>query len=514
MTTPGKGPVAHVAAFGLGLLLLTSTARAAWLEASSDHFVIYGDQPEKTLAGFAERLELYHAAMSHVLGREQERPSPSNRLTVFVVPTRGRVRELAGGNIQNLAGVYRPRAGSAIAVVPKLKQGASDYELDGETILFHEYAHHLMYSLTPRTYPRWFVEGFAEFFAGVTFKSDGSVGFGVPPMHRAAELAYAPEVPIRRLLDFDGGVRDRKQGFDSFYGQSWLLFHYLQFAPERAGQLARYQQQLASGVPALVAAQNAFGDLRRLEKDLDLYANRRKLSIMVVDRGHLNTGSIVVRPLRPGEAAIMPVVMRSKAGVTLEQALGLLPEARQVAGQHPQDAAVLAALAEAEFDADNDDAAIAAADRALAIDPGQINAQLQKGYALYRKAQAGALPPAAWKDVRSQFLRANRIEPDHPVPLVRFYLSFLEQGEPVTRNAVSGLERAMQVAPFDPSLRWLVAQQMISDERLSEASQTLAPLAYSPHPGEHTEAALRLLEEVEGRLGGSATATVDTARAD
>ena len=44
------------------LLLLASTAHAEWLEASSDHFVIYGDEDEKKVYEFAERLERFHAA--------------------------------------------------------------------------------------------------------------------------------------------------------------------------------------------------------------------------------------------------------------------------------------------------------------------------------------------------------------------------------------------------------------------------------------------------------------------
>jgi tetratricopeptide (TPR) repeat protein len=192
--------------------------------------------------------------------------------------------------------------------------------------------------------------------------------------------------------------------------------------------------------------------------------------------------------------------MRSKVGVTPEQALKLVPEARRIAAEYPDDPAVLTALAEAEFDADFHDAAIAAADRALAIDPTRINAHIQKGYALFAKAQSAESQAESWKAVRAQFVKANKVENDHPIPLVRFYLSYLEQGEPPTRNAVSGLEWAMQLAPFDPSLRWLVVQQMIRDERFEEAARTIAPLAYSPHPGEHTEQARLLLREIEARL--------------
>jgi tetratricopeptide (TPR) repeat protein len=486
----------------LSLLLFTTTASAALLEVSSDHFVIYGDQNEKVMRGFAERLELFHAAMAHVFGRKEQRPSPSNRVTVFVVSSHEKVREAVGADDSYLAGIYLPRAGSAIAVVPKLKGASSDYDISGEAVLLHEYAHHFMSGLTARTYPRWFVEGFAEFFAGAKFRPDGSVGLGVPPMHRAVELAVAREVPIRKLLAFDGGLTDAKKGYGSFYGQSWVLFHYLQFAPERAGQLQKYQQLLASGDSALEAAEGAFGDLDQLKKDLDGYERRKKLSIMVIDAKHLDRGAITVRPLRPGEAEVMPVVLRSKVGVTEEEALELVPRARSIAARHADDPAVLAALAEAEYDAGFHDAAIAAADRAIAIDPTRINAHLQKGYALFAKAQSGASPPESWKDVRAQFARTNRLENDHPIPLVRFYLTYLEQGEPPTRNAVSGLEWAMQLAPFDPTLRWMVVQQMIRDERFPEAVQTLAPLAYSPHPGEHTAQARKLLEEITARMDG------------
>ncbi len=197
---------------------------------------------------------------------------------------------------------------------------------------------------------------------------------------------------------------------------------------------------------------------------------------------------------------MMPTIIESRVGVSREEALELLPEARRIAALHPNDATVLAALAEAEFDAGNDAAAIAAADGALAIDPKQINAHLQKGYALSRQVESGALPKESWKDVRSQFIKANAVENDHPIPLVQFYLTYLKQGQRPTENAIDGLEWAMQLAPFDDSLRWLVVQQMNSDQRYSDAALMLAPLAYSPHPGKHTDEARQLLKDIEARI--------------
>ena len=371
-----------------------------------------------------------------------------------------------------------------------------------------------MAGLTARAYPRWFSEGFAEFFAAAKFREDGSVALGAQATHRTTELVYAQEVPIRTLLAFDGGYSEGKLRYDSFYGQSWVLFHYLQMAPERTGQLSKYQRLLATGNSALQAAEGAFGDLDKLESDVGHYMMRHRLSFMVVDAPYLTTGPITVRELRPGESAMMPVMIESNAGVSREEALELVPEARKVAARYPDDAAVLAALAEAEFDAGNDDAAIAAADRAVAIDPQQINAHIQKGYALAHKVESGALPKDSWKDVRSQFIKANGVDNDHPIPLVQFYLTYLKEGEQPTKNAIAGLEWAMDLAPFDASLRWLVARQLVSDERYKDAAQMLTPLAYSPHPGEHTDKARQLLKEVEAKLEPGQAASPDSVKAE
>jgi tetratricopeptide (TPR) repeat protein len=477
------------------LLLLAATANAEWQEASGDHFVIYSDQSEAAVRSFAERLERYHAAMAHVYALTPGKPSPSNRVTVFVISSPGKLHEILTVNDQHLRHGYIARAGASIAVIPAQK-GGSTYRITQEQALFHAYAHHFMIAnLTARAYPVWFNEGFAEFFASARFRA-GGVELGAADNALVPQLVVHPSVPLRTLLSSDGG-RKGATSHDAFYGQSWLLFHYLQMAPERAYQLASYQRLLAAGQAPLQAAEGAFGNLEQLEKDLDAYKRRRLIASLFVRGQELEVGSIVVRKLGPGEAAMMPTLVQSKAGVDRDEATALLPEARRVAALYPNDAAVLSALAEAEFDAGNDDAAIAAADRALAFDANRINAHLQKGYALARKVESGVLPKEAWRDVRIQFVKANAVENDNPIPLLRFYLTYLKQGEPPTKNAIAGLERSLQLAPFDGALRWVVAQQMIADERFEDAAQTLRPLAYSPHPSERAEAALKLLEEVE-----------------
>ena len=177
----------------------------------------------------------------------------------------------------------------------------------------------------------------------------------------------------------------------------------------------------------------------------------------------------------------------------------MLVQARGVAARYPGDAAVLAALAEAEYDAGNDAEAIAAADAALALDPAQVNAYVQKGYALFRRASdvEGEERVAAYRAAVAPFLALNKIENDHPLPLMFFYRSFAERGTQPPEQAVLGLRRAAELAPFDLGLRLTLAtQQMLSGE-LDEARANLVPVAYNPHGGDMAGGARQVIERID-----------------
>jgi len=89
----------------------------------------------------------------------------------------------------------------------------------------------------------------------------------------------------------------------------------------RAGQLSEYQQLPNAGDTALEAAEGAFGGLDRLERDVDSYLERHRLSYLTIERSALPIGPIRLRALTPGEAAIMPTLIRSAVGVTRNEAL-------------------------------------------------------------------------------------------------------------------------------------------------------------------------------------------------
>lgn len=486
----------------LALAVMPAAAQAEWLEASSPHFVVVADDSERDIRKFSEQLERYHHAMAVVTNAaDASAPSPSNRVTVFVVRNEREIQRLIG--MRNIGGFYLPRAGGSVAFVPEVETGRGQTDRS-MNVLMHEYAHHFLISNSAFPIPRWLGEGSAEFFSGARFSSDGGLTLGLPMRDSYLEIAYALDVDVDELLDPDLYEKNGRAGYDSFYGKSWALYHYLTFDPERRGQLGNYLRGMAAGKTSREAAVAAFGDLADLNRDLDQYLRRTRVMSMVFRADQLDAGQVDVRRLSPGEVAMLPAMIRSKRGVDSAEAAEVLVDARAVAAQYPGDAAVLAALAEAEFDAGNDTEAIAAADAALALDAGQANAYVQKGYALFRRATTAEDRTAAYSAAIAPFLALNQIENDHPLPLFYFYRSFVERGARPTDNAVQGLERAVDLAPFDLGLRMTLATQQIISGELASARENLVPIAYNPHGRGDAVAAIRnVIARID--LGGEPT---------
>lgn len=486
--------VSRALALSLAIMLAWSgTARAAWHEASSPHFLVYADQDDKQIRAFTEMLERYRSAMRVLYKLPDEPTSPSNRLTVFVVRDGGQVRKLLGNGSRYTQGFYQSRAGGSVAFIPRVESSSAEHVTEGELILLHEYAHHFMYSAFSGSAPLWFTEGFAEFYATAKFEKDGSVGLGLPAKHRAAEFAFAKDVPIELLLNTRKYRESATKRYDAFYGRSWLLFHYLTLSGNRPGQLNDYLARLGKGEGEDAAATNAFGDLATLDKELERYLVQRKMRYINFGADRITISEVRVRPLRAGEAAILPVVMRSRRGVDAEQAAIVVEEARAVAALHPDDPFVQTALAEAEFDAGNDEAALAAADKALASDPRAINALIQKMYALFRQAEDDS-SDAMWPKVRAAVAAANRVENDNPIPLSFYFRTFAAEGKMPPPVAVQGLQKALSLAPYDTGLRLTLAQYQIVTGAKSTARQTLSPLVNHPHDQRLSMVARALLD--------------------
>ena len=490
----------RVAAAIAAWILSASASAQQYHQASTRHFVIYSDQKPETIRKFAENLEKFDKAARFARNMPDMPQSKGNRLTIFVLPSEKEVRRLANDKTGFVSGFYKGRAAASVAYIPRRMENADPGSAN--LILLHEYAHHLMAQDLASPYPEWLVEGFAEFMSTAKFERDGSVGLGLPAHHRAYGLIAGNNLPFEVLLANQIGTVTVEQR-ESIYGRGWLLTHYLTFEPSRKGQIDAYVRAIAQGHEPLIAARTAFGDLKQLERELNRYVERRMPYLRVEGRA-LNVGTIDVVPLGAGASLAVPLLAELKNDADKTTAEPLAAKLRQIRSTYPGDPFVEVALAEAELTSEHSDAALAAADRALAADPSSTEAMILKGRAMIEKLVASSGSSEEFAAARQWFLKANKLDPEDPEPLYEFYRSYVLAGIRPTPNALAALHYASDLAPQDLNLRLNSAIAYLNEGKLKEARIALASVAYNPHGGGASAAAKRMIQKVDaGNVKGA-----------
>src|SRR6478752_7283217 len=106
----------------LALLLVPGAAHAEWYEASTPHFVVYGNDNPERLRKFADDLERFDQAMRVLRSMPNEPIGKGNRVIVYMLPTVAAVAKLHGNKL--IGGFYIPRAGGSVAFVPRRGDGS------------------------------------------------------------------------------------------------------------------------------------------------------------------------------------------------------------------------------------------------------------------------------------------------------------------------------------------------------------------------------------------------------
>ncbi|WP_300974965.1 hypothetical protein [Sphingomonas sp. LHG3406-1] len=486
-------------------LAATGEALAAWHEARTRHFIIYSEQSPSELKAYAERLERFDAAVRRISGMEDPSLTDAGKVTIYVLPTVYALQDLYGRRGDNVLGFYSPRASGSVAFVSNRTEAGRN-GLSANHVFQHEYLHHMMLSSQKTPYPAWMVEGYAEFYGTAEVQRDGAVRVGLPPQSRANTVLLDLGFNAEQMLT--GAAPKSEEDRSSLYAKGWLLTHMLAFDPVRRPQLDQYLLALRRGEAPLAAARGAFGDLKQLDKDLDRYGRGSFRGVMV-SPGPLPEVSI--RRLSEAEDAIMPVRIRSDRGVNPTTASQVAADARRIAARFPTDSFVQGVLAEAEYDVKDYKAAIAAADRALAVDAKNAQALVYRGRALMQLGRADRAK-AEWAEVRRSFVRANRADTENAEPLWLFYQSFLAAGERPSKSAIDGLIYAQVLAPHDMGLRFTTVRQLLIDSKPAEAEPIFAQIVFNPHI--NVGARPKLLEAMEKIRSRDSTAALDALLAD
>ena len=469
------------------VLFVSAPAHAEWWEARTDHFIIYSQDDERDTRKFAVDLERYDNALRSLQSiKFKPLTADWQRVTIYRL---GDVKDISRlAHSEGIAGFYEPRlipveftpvrdAKELGSITARMRDSRTD--LDPRSVLFHEYAHHFMFQYFPAGYPSWYVEAFAETLATIDLHADGSFHLGNPPQWRSDDLFHSMLTTTPQTLLASTSKPDFED-FYSYYSVGWLMNHYLTFEPARRGQLQTYLKLVDDGVPSGDAARRAFGDLDRLGNEISSYKNKGKLYGADVRPANTATPKVEMRRLGADEEAVMPIKVRSKAGVTHAEAGGVAGDARGVASKYPTSLPAQLELYEAEFDAEHLDAAQAAADRALQLKPDSIDALIDKGQVLLERGKKDKqfLPQA-----RIFLTQAHDLDPHHPAPLLYNYLTYWYSGQPIPEQAAIGLEQAYLAAPHDRDLRLVLTRQLLSEKKGDLARDILLPLALNPHEG-------------------------------
>lgn len=478
----GLSTVRHLL-LGVALVSLAAPASAEWWEAKTDHFIVDSESSAKDAHDFALKLERYDGALRGLQGLgEDEKLSDSSRVTVFRWGHIGEIAALYGNSQSGVAGFYIPRA-EPVAFVPAREYVGKKSDIDAQTVLFHEYAHHFMFRHFAAAYPTWYVEAFAEVNSTIQLNPDGSFKVGAPPQARAEALNGGLQYSIKKLL-----LNSNEPDFTDVlarYTYGWLLTHYLTFNKSRAGQLTKYLKLINDGVRPSDAATQAFGDLDQLERDVMAYKARNNYPGAIAKPLRAQDPTVTMRKLGPDEEAIMWARIRTARGVKRRQAGDVASDARSVAAKYPQSLPVQLELAQADLDNEQFDAAEKAADGALAIDPNSTEALLTKGQAYLEQAKKD---PKQFETARTWFAKANNTDPLNASALFGYYETYMKAGVTPPQIAVAGLERAYGIAPFDSDIRMVLARELLVEKKGSVARQVLLPLALAPHESDRAKA--------------------------
>lgn len=493
---------------GLAVALSPIIAHAAppILIATSPHFTIYSAESEADLRTRASDLERYSAVL-HRLTQTRDTGDVAP-LTIYVMADQASV---GAGNY--VLGFYIPNAASPFAVVPRKVRSFAVASMPHipQIILFHEYAHHFMLQNFAKLYSPWFIEGFAEFYS--TTEIVGTTAMvGKPEPLRIHDLMLnwkSPLAPILAPGDRQLTVEQR----DQLYARAWLLVHYLTLSKARGGQIDAYLRARSTGQTEEQAFQSAFHtSIAGMDQELKTYFTPHQLSYITLDIPE--AGAVAIRQATAAEIAVSKLMPRlrilqdEQSGMTGPKSTTankvsfdhwtkqLAIDARGSGRKYPNDSALQVMVAESELLAGELDPARASADAALQLDPKNARAHLVLATVALGNAQPAQHDLLAAG--RKQVVVANRAAPDDPMPLIAYYRSFVDHGEPAPSIAVQGLVRAQQLAPQDDEVRLMLAKEEIAVKHYTNAAELLRPVAFAPHGGTKRDAAQALLKTIPG----------------
>lgn len=448
----GPGPVAQ------SITVQGQKNPSPWFKAESQHFIVYSDTSQQGVSLLLDNLERLDFLL-RTYARPYLKPQPhAPKLTLYY---HGKVAALKGHGGKappDALGMYRScstgvqAAGVLLEPVPLPDNARLSTAPANDTLssLFEGYARHFLYRHTDIRAPLSFIEGFAQYFAGVRFSSDQLV-VGKSPPGAAAYLNFI-EDGHRYSLDYD----DVLAGNDSdgrhdagvaairleFRARSWLLTHFMLSNDDNRNRLARYLDLANRGTPAAKALETAYGIAPGQLGPMLWRYRRSNAKVLQVEVPDLPTAQVVFTSLPD---TVTPYVMLDAALKTCpDRDTGAALLARAGASGPPNHPLARLALSRAQIGWGNPEDAIPALRQLAGDGHGNAEAVYLLGLAHLGAArrQQGEARAASLEAARRHLVDAVNADPASAAASHALLRTELDSGEPLTETAVVAAQLA------------------------------------------------------------------------
>jgi hypothetical protein len=484
------------ALFGVASLVAGLAAGAAaaepWVVARSPHLVVYSDVDEKGVKRFVSEVEAYQDFLSATLGvGAKDGRAP---LRVYLMKTDEDIRAVWPGE-GSVSGFFE-RSSSIEPVLisryrPARVDGKPDITANDNPI--HEYTHYFQDSLFPANEPGWVKEGLAQYFQTIEFEPGKVIlGQGSPKIYgRLAD----PWQPWDIVLSGTTKSVPRSQ-WGGWYGQAWLLTHYLLSDPQRAIAFNTYLRRMARGDDPVQALVESVGmDLPTLAQRLNAY-QAQPLALAELERGRSKSSKISIERLSPSAEALLLLDARAQVYLPSTAKAGFLDAVRKAASRYQGDrfATIIQARAEARYG----DPSVASTLLAPLVGPGSKDNEALALAALALEQQSRSMADGPEKDALLEkaeaFLdRAYQIAPDDFLTLKAYDTVRRRRPDYPTRSDLDHLADALRLQPASAEIRISLGAALVKSGYPQQAAAVLDPFVHDPLGRETNVRAAKIL---------------------
>ncbi|MBY0563662.1 MAG: hypothetical protein K2P58_05680 [Hyphomonadaceae bacterium] len=476
-----------------------------WWRVETQNFIVYGDVNERQARDAAQSLEDFDLVL-RALTRLETR-TVETKLEVFLVRGIQGLRQVSPNLGDNVAGFY-VSGGDLIAAFSRYDRDIRDLR---KAILFHEYAHHFMLHYFPNAYPRWYIEGWAEYLSTVEIQNRRAT-IGRPSTMQSNWLIHSDDFPILDLLAPERLDRHGNDFVARFYANAWFAANYISNNTERLRGLERYVAMLGEGGDPIDSFEPAFGITpEQFNAELNAFRDGRA-RLLHVQLPEEPANMTVTRLPRTADDLLLPLAqLRVRSGQVSEADAAAMTRAAEPHLHEPMARLVMARLAVRQ---NNFAAARSHIEALFATDENHAEARYLLASIILEESETlpDAQARAGLAEARRHLVRSFRRDPNYFPTLYLYASTYAREPGPMQEEHLNILSRALELAPQSYGIRLLYAGELIGAEHYEEAQAILRPILYAPHGGEQSDyarwlfQAARLRQQPIGDWRGSSDA--------